>query len=104
MKKKKEKGSFVSFIATAAIFVAMLAVVLVSSNNLFGATNEEGVKATREAIERAAVQCYASEGFYPPGLTYIEEHYGVQIDHSRYNVRYEVFASNIMPTVRVMLL
>ena len=33
---------------------------------------------------------------------YIEEHYGIQIDHDRYGVFYEIFGDNIMPQISVM--
>ncbi|MBQ5667230.1 MAG: hypothetical protein IIV40_03545 [Oscillospiraceae bacterium] len=43
-----------------------------------------------------------SEGIYPPSWNYLEEHYGVQIDHSRYVVSYTVFAENLMPDITVL--
>ena len=36
-------------------------------------------------------------------LLYLEENYGVQIDHDKYNVFYDGFASNIMPEITVIL-
>lgn len=53
------------------------------------------------AIRRAAVACYAAEGFYPPDMDYITQHYGVQADTQRYHVFYEIFAENIMPQIIV---
>ena len=35
-------------------------------------------------------------------LLYLEENYGVQIDHDKYNVFYDGFASNIMPDITVI--
>lgn len=54
------------------------------------------------ALKRAAVQCYAIEGRYPPDSYYIETHYGVIIDEADYNVYYEVFADNMMPEIQVL--
>jgi len=48
------------------------------------------------------VACYAAEGIYPPTTEYLVEHYGIQIDHSRYAVFYEVFAENLMPEITVV--
>lgn len=53
------------------------------------------------AFRRAAVTCYAVEGKYPPSLDYIRENYGVSYDERRYAVRYDAFASNVMPSVTV---
>lgn len=46
--------------------------------------------------------CYAAQGAYPPDLDYIEEHWGVQIDWSRYAVFYHVEGSNLMPDITVL--
>ncbi len=89
-------------IASFLVFAAVLAILFFATANLSRHAGEEGVAATRDAIERAAVLCYATEGFYPPGLAYIEAHYGVQVDHARFAVRYEVYASNIMPLIQVV--
>ena len=62
----------------------------------------EGADTLRDGIRRAAVQCYAIEGRYPPSVAYLEDNYGIQIDRNRYNVFYEGFASNIMPEITVI--
>ena len=51
---------------------------------------------------RSAVQCYAVEGYYPQDLDYLTDHYGLQINHDRYIVVYEAFASNLPPEVTVL--
>ncbi len=101
--KKEKNRSGIGFAASVILFIGMLAILLVGTIRLAGSASEEGARTTQDAIERATVLCYATEGYYPPGLDYIEKNYGVQIDHSRYVVRYEIFASNIMPSIRVVL-
>ena len=49
---------------------------------------------------KAAINCYAIEGFYPADIDYLKDNYGLIID-DRYNVFYEVQASNIMPNISV---
>ena len=61
-----------------------------------------GARLLKDAIVKAVVLCYAAEGFYPPSLTYIEQHYNVKIDRARYLVWYDVFAPNVMPVVQVI--
>lgn len=63
---------------------------------------EEGRRQLEDTLRRAAVSCYAAEGVYPPTLSYLEEHYGVQIDASAYTVYYSVFADNLMPDITVL--
>ena len=55
-----------------------------------------------EALSRAAVACYAIEGAYPPDLEYLIENYDVQINTERFTVKYELYASNLMPDITVL--
>ena len=64
---------------------------------------QEGRQQLETALRRAAVACYATEGVYPPTLDYLTEHYGIQIDRSRYSVFYEIFAENLMPQITVLV-
>jgi hypothetical protein len=66
-------------------------------------SGEESHKILSDAIIRSAVQCYAIEGFYPPDIEYLENNYGLLVDHNKYFVSYSVFASNIIPEVQVFL-
>ena len=99
--KKAKSSSNIGMIGTFLVFLLVLVMLAAGTQKLANAASSEGVAATRQAIERASVLCYATEGFYPPGLTYIEKNYGIQVDYARYAVRYEVQASNIMPVILV---
>jgi len=66
-------------------------------------SDEESYNILSDAIIRSAVQCYAIEGFYPPDIEYLENNYGLLVDHNKYFVSYSVFASNIIPEVQVFL-
>lgn len=50
------------------------------------------------------MHCYAIEGQYPESVAYLEENYGLRIDHDRYIVHYDIFADNIMPEITVFSL
>ena len=75
---------------------------LAGVSNLTQGKSEEDKQHLEEVVRRAAVACYASEGIYPPDLEYLKEHYGIQIDDTRYTVVYEVFALNLMPDITVL--
>lgn len=64
---------------------------------------EESRAAIRDAVVQAAVECYAVEGVYPASLDYLEENYGLVINHRDYIVSYEAFASNVLPSVQVLV-
>ena len=85
--------------------VGALVVVLcffAAVSNLRGGQRQEGREQLETALRRAAVTCYAVEGIYPPDLDYLTEHYGVQIEESRYAVYYDIFADHLMPDITVL--
>ena len=56
----------------------------------------------KEVIDKALVQCYALEGSYPPDVEYLKN-YGVILDEEKYFYDYDMFATNIKPSVTVIL-
>lgn len=96
--------SFRKFGALTPLFISVLMLVffLAAFTNMGEGQRDEGRRQLEDAVRRAAVACYASEGIYPPNVAYLEEHYGIQIDRERYAVMYDVFASNLMPDVTVL--
>lgn len=74
----------------------------VALNSLSDGRSAEDLRQLEESLRRGCVACYAAEGVYPPDLAYLQEHYGVQVDESRYDVHYSVFAQNLMPDITVL--
>ena len=71
--------------------------------NYFGNYTEEKQKESLErALQRDIAQCYAVEGIYPPGISYLEEHYGLQYDTTRFYVDYRHIGSNLYPDLTVL--
>ncbi len=81
---------------------AALLILLFAAGSLRDGGREEGKRQLEEALRLSAVACYAAEGIYPPDIAYLEDHYGLQINHERYAVFYEIFAENIMPDITVV--
>ena len=96
---KKKKHTFWIWIvlALAAIFVLVYTFAGHSGEDL----TEESTAAIQEAVRRSAMQCYVVEGVYPENLSYLEENYGLQINTRDFYVRYDAFASNLPPDIRV---
>ena len=91
----------------AIVLISVAAVLLLvwffsALSHLRDGQAREGLQQLEDALRRSCVACYAAEGIYPPSLSYLEEHYGVQIDENRYTVFYEVFADNLMPEITVL--
>jgi hypothetical protein len=63
---------------------------------------EKQVDFLTDAVRRAAVQSYALEGRYPLDLKYLEDNYGLIVDHRNYAVYYESMGDNLLPQIRVI--
>lgn len=96
-------GKTVRRVALSLLLVAAVAVLfLYGFARVSRSAAREQQTMTERAIQRALVNCYAIEGVYPSELAYLEEHYGLNINHTRFVVDYDSFGSNIRPAVRVV--
>ena len=92
-------------ILPAAVFlIALAAAALLFTRVVSARTDAEVLSLAEEGVRRAAVECYALEGFYPRTLDYLVENYGVTADDSRYVISYQYVASNLMPDITVLAL
>lgn len=64
---------------------------------------ESSRTAIRDTVLRCAAECYAAEGAYPDSLDYLENNYGLIVNHDKFIVAYEVYASNQLPYVQVLV-
>ena len=86
---------------TLVVAVILIAAVMIMIHSADENLDGERLSQLEEAIRRAAVSCYAIEGFYPADTDYLVENYGLIIDESKYTVFYDAFASNILPEITV---
>ncbi len=100
--RKDRKLTIISVILPVIILLIIVAALYTSLGSVKGEVAGEDRQRLEDSVRRAAVACYAAEGFYPPDLDYIADHYGVILDDERYSVVYEVFAKNIMPDITVI--
>jgi hypothetical protein len=86
------------------LFVVALALVVAAwfvTNGFSAQVSQNQTEFLANAVRRSAVQCYALEGLFPQNVTYLEQNYGLIIDHVRYVVYYEPMGDNLIPQVRV---
>lgn len=83
------------FAAAAVWFASAL-------NSLDQGREQETYRRLEETLRRGCVACYAAEGFYPPNLDYLTNHYGIQIDKRKYVVKYVAIGENLMPDITVL--
>jgi hypothetical protein len=87
---------------TIVSLIAILLIGYAAFQNAQQSTAQEKLLITQRAIERAVVNCYAIEGFYPDSVRYLEDNYGIIIDHKKFVVLYETVGSNVRPYVQVV--
>lgn len=101
MRLYRTKSSLRGFAAAILIFAAAILVLQYGFGDVSNANSMESLEITRTSVRRAIVNCYAMEGIYPPDIKYLENHYGLQINHKKYAVTYEPAGTNIMPSFQV---
>lgn len=100
---KKQKRKRLRKRLLGLVIIVVLAVgIFVVADQVDRQLREQGEVAVRNAILDGAKQCCAIEGAYPTSVSYLEENYGLVINHADYTVTYEVFAENVMPSVVVL--
>lgn len=84
------------------LFIVII-LLFIMGISLISGSSKKGQKDTlTEAINKDIVHCYAIEGYYPPNLSYIEDHYGLTYDRSKYLIDYKSIGNNIYPDVTVL--
>ena len=99
--KKKKLPFSINPMIIGILFLAFLGCILYGFNDVSSSAIEQQLQIAQKAVERAAVQCYAIEGRYPPDLSYLESHYGIILDTDHFLYHYERFGSNLMPEIKV---
>ena len=89
-------------VAAILIFIALIVAFVFLVNNITGKGNGRELEIIRDAVKNAALTCFAVEGMYPEDLAYLREHYNLSYNEERYIVYYRPFATNLMPTIKVV--
>lgn len=99
---KKQDSRFKGILGPILTFMLVFALFYYGISSLGSSADHQEQFGAEQAIRRSAVHCYATQGFYPPSITYLEEHYGLQLNREKYTFVYEVIGDNIMPIIRVV--
>lgn len=83
-------------------FVIIIVVFLMGISFIASTSSKDQKQVLTDAVNKDIIHCYAVEGYYPPSLAYIEDHYGLTYDKSRYLVDYVPVGDNIMPSVTIV--
>lgn len=102
LKLYKSKSSNRALPVSILIFCAVLCLFWFGFSDTSEANSAKSLDVTRTAVQKAVINCYAIEGVYPPNIKYLEDHYGVAINHDKYIINYDLIGSNVMPSVEVL--
>ena len=91
-----------SFHIGITLFAAILVLFLYGISYVGASTGDRQEASLINAMERNIVHCYALEGFYPPSLSYMEEHYGLTYDENMFIVDYQPIGTNIYPDFTII--
>ncbi len=83
-------------------FLIIIIIFLFGISFIANTSSRDQKKVLSDALSKDIIHCYAIEGYYPPSLSYIEDHYGLTYDKSRYLVDYVPVGDNIMPSVTIV--
>ena len=92
------KGNLIAVLLVLALVIAGFSLGI---SRLETGHHQQDKALLEEVLHRTAVACFASEGFYPPNVAYMQQHYGLRYDENRFTVHYDRFASNLMPDITV---
>lgn len=97
-----KKRKITSFHIGILLFAVILVVFLYGISYVGSSTSDRQEASLISAMERNIVHCYALEGFYPPSLSYMEEHYGLTYDKNMFIVDYQPIGTNIYPDFTII--
>lgn len=88
-------------IACLVLAVALFVIVQRTSVHASEEEIQESITSIKDAVQRRALQCYVIEGAYPENLAYLEENYGLTVNHEEYLIVYNAYAENLPPEILV---
>ena len=97
VKFKSARGIALTVILLAVIVCAFI----YAASNTAGSVSQKQLDGLSDAVMKAAIQCYAVEGFYPPTIEYLVDNYGLSVNEKKYLVSYDTFSPAAMPKIDV---
>ena len=97
-KRTSETLKVAGFIAAV---IALVILIYIGLGNLGTTQQEKQLEIARDAIIKAAVQCYALESQFPPSLQHLVDNYGLTLDEEKFIYHYRTIGSNMVPEIKV---
>jgi len=101
--RAKRASGAIKLIVYIVVVIGIVVLMILGIGRLGQTQSAEQLRVAEDAIVKAAVQCYALESRFPPGLDYLEANYGLVLDRDKYIYHYQAIGSNMLPQIRVLL-
>lgn len=98
----KQKNVAGSTMISAGLFLLIFILFLFAVSKASAGSVQEQRQSLSDAIDRAIIQCYVTEGRYPESFEYLQENYGIIYDDERFRVDYVIYGSNMRPEVTII--
>ncbi len=99
IKKKNVAGTTM---ISAVLFLIIFVVFLFTVSKASSTSVYEQRQSLSDAIDRAIIQCYVTEGRYPESFEYLQQNYGIIYDDEQFRVDYVIYGSNMRPDVTII--
>lgn len=82
--------------------IAAIAFLWISADHMSTENTAHEKEIVSTALTRSLTQCYALEGFYPPDLDYLCDHYGFTYNQNHFFIDYQYIGGNLRPDVTII--
>ncbi|SEA11874.1 hypothetical protein SAMN02910384_00911 [Pseudobutyrivibrio sp. ACV-2] len=100
----KKKNVLSTTLISAGMFLVVFVVFLYAVSKASEGSVQEQQKNLSDAVDRAIIQCYVTEGRYPESFEYLKDNYGIIYDDELFRVDYVIYGSNMKPDVTIIKL
>lgn len=85
-----------------SLLAVIILVTIISVKSVQDTRRLENAEIIETGVRRAAMECYATEGFFPEDIDYLIENYHLYTDKEHCIIHYSAISSNIMPEIKVI--
>lgn len=83
-------------------FILLFGVISYGFRSIQESTSIHELESLEKALYRGMMECYALEGRYPSHIDYLVDNYHIIYNQEKYDIQYEVIASNIIPNITII--
>ncbi len=100
----KKKNAVSSALISAGLFLVIFVFFLYAVSKASTGSINEQKQNLQDAVDKAIIQCYVTEGRYPESFEYLQKNYGIIYDDELFRVDYVIYGSNMKPDVTIIKL